>query len=71
MMLLILFIDQLKKLSQWSDNIKFLYIMSYSFCELSIKIKVPLNAVGVIIRSDGTRIEMKCKDIYKYLNHFI
>lgn len=37
---------------------KFLYIMSYSFCELSIKIKVPLNAVGVIIRSDGTRIEM-------------
>lgn len=45
--------------------------MSYSFCELSIKIKVPLNAVGVIIRSDGTRIEMKCKDIYKHLNHFI
>ena len=32
--------------------------MSYSFCELSIKIKVPLNAVGVIIRSDGTQIEM-------------
>lgn len=45
--------------------------MSYSFCKLSIKIKVPLNAVGVIIRSDGTQIEMKCKDIYKYLNHFI
>lgn len=45
--------------------------MSYSFCELSIKIKVLLNAVGVIIRSDGTQIEMKCKDIYKYLNHFI
>lgn len=33
--------------------------MSYFFCELSIKIKVPLNTVGVIIRSDGTRIEMK------------
>ena len=37
---------------------KFIYIMSYSFCELSIKIKAPLNAVGVIIRSDGTQIEM-------------
>lgn len=32
--------------------------MSYSFCELSIKIKVPVNAVGVIIRSDGTQIEI-------------
>jgi hypothetical protein len=36
---------------------KFIYIISF-FCELSIKIKVPLNAVGVIIRSDGTQIEM-------------
>lgn len=45
--------------------------MFSNYCELSIKIKVPLNAVGVIIRSNGTQIEMKCKDIYKYLNHFI